>query len=134
VSGIVQQAPQRPGAPTNRNVMVKLGTAEDALEAVLPPNEQVPGEVYTPRQPAQVPDRRHRPRPARCVGDRLAHPPRPGARAVRARGPEIADGSVEIARSPARPGHRTKIAVRSSVQGLNAKGACIGPSAAASAT
>jgi N utilization substance protein A len=47
VSGIVQQAPQRPGAPTNRNVMVKLGTAEDALEAVLPPSEQVPGEVYT---------------------------------------------------------------------------------------
>jgi ribosome maturation factor RimP len=46
VSGIVQQAPQRPGAPPNRNVMVKLGTQEDALEAVLPPTEQVPGEVY----------------------------------------------------------------------------------------
>jgi N utilization substance protein A len=45
VSGIVQQAPQRPGAPANRNVMVKLGTTEDALEAVLPPTEQVPGEV-----------------------------------------------------------------------------------------
>ena len=46
VSGIVQQAPQRPGAPPNRNVMVKRGTTEDALEAVLPPTEQVPGEVY----------------------------------------------------------------------------------------
>jgi N utilization substance protein A len=31
VSGIVQQAPQRPGSPPNRNVMVKLGATEDAL-------------------------------------------------------------------------------------------------------
>src|SRR5437879_5836972 len=29
VSGIVQQAPQRPGGPPNRNVMVKLGTRPD---------------------------------------------------------------------------------------------------------
>jgi N utilization substance protein A len=42
VSGVVQQAPQRPGSPPNRNVMVKLGASEDALEAVLPPAEQVP--------------------------------------------------------------------------------------------
>jgi N utilization substance protein A len=46
VSGVVQQAPQRPGSPPNRNVMVKLGASEDALEAVLPPAEQVPGESY----------------------------------------------------------------------------------------
>src|SRR5918912_1226976 len=36
VSGIVQQAPQRPGAPPNRTVMVKLGTRPDSLEATLP--------------------------------------------------------------------------------------------------
>jgi transcription termination/antitermination protein NusA len=41
--------------------------------------------------------------------------------------PEIADGSVEIVAVAREAGHRSKIAVRSSVVGLNAKGACIGP-------
>jgi N utilization substance protein A len=41
--------------------------------------------------------------------------------------PEIADGSVEIAALAREAGHRTKIAVRTAVAGLNAKGACIGP-------
>ncbi|GAA2380871.1 transcription termination factor NusA [Dactylosporangium salmoneum] len=41
--------------------------------------------------------------------------------------PEIADGTVEIAAIAREAGHRTKIAVRSTVAGVNAKGACIGP-------
>ncbi len=41
--------------------------------------------------------------------------------------PEIADGSVEIVAVAREAGHRSKIAVRSGVVGLNAKGACIGP-------
>ncbi len=41
--------------------------------------------------------------------------------------PEIADGSVEIVGVAREAGHRSKIAVRSTVAGLNAKGACIGP-------
>ena len=41
--------------------------------------------------------------------------------------PEIADGSVEISAIAREAGHRTKIAVRSTRSGLNAKGACIGP-------
>lgn len=41
--------------------------------------------------------------------------------------PEIADGSVEIVAVAREAGHRSKIAVRSNVAGLNAKGACIGP-------
>ena len=41
--------------------------------------------------------------------------------------PEIADGSVEIMALAREAGHRTKIAVRTSIPGLNAKGACIGP-------
>ncbi|MBW8767982.1 MAG: transcription termination/antitermination protein NusA, partial [Geodermatophilales bacterium] len=40
---------------------------------------------------------------------------------------EIADGSVEIVAVAREAGHRSKIAVRSKVPGLNAKGACIGP-------
>jgi N utilization substance protein A len=41
--------------------------------------------------------------------------------------PEIADGSVEIVALAREAGHRTKIAVRTKVAGLNPKGACIGP-------
>jgi N utilization substance protein A len=41
--------------------------------------------------------------------------------------PEIADGTVEIAALAREAGHRTKIAVHSTVPGVNAKGACIGP-------
>jgi len=41
--------------------------------------------------------------------------------------PEIADGTVEIPAVAREAGHRSKIAVRSTVPGVNAKGACIGP-------
>jgi N utilization substance protein A len=41
--------------------------------------------------------------------------------------PEVADGTVEIAALAREAGHRTKIAVRSTVSGVNPKGACIGP-------
>ena len=41
--------------------------------------------------------------------------------------PEIADGTVTINAIAREAGHRTKIAVQSTVPGVNAKGACIGP-------
>ncbi len=41
--------------------------------------------------------------------------------------PEIADGTVEIPAVAREAGHRSKIAVRCAVSGVNAKGACIGP-------
>jgi N utilization substance protein A len=41
--------------------------------------------------------------------------------------PEIADGTVEIAAIAREAGHRTKIAVKTTQAGVNAKGACIGP-------
>ena len=127
VSGIVQQAPQRPGAPTNRNVMVKLGTAEDALEAVLPPSEQVPGEVYThgSRLKCRIVGIARGQRGASVTVSRTHPDLVRGLFALEV--PEIADGSVEIVALAREAGHRTKIAVRSTVAGLNPKGACIGP-------
>jgi transcription termination/antitermination protein NusA len=41
--------------------------------------------------------------------------------------PELVDGSVEIVAVARESGHRSKIAVRSTVPGVNPKGACIGP-------
>jgi len=127
VSGIVQQAGQRPGAPLNRNVMVKLGTAEDALEAVLPPAEQVPGEVYEhgARLKCRVISVARGQRGASVTVSRT-HPDL--VRGLFAQEvPEVADGSVEILALAREAGHRTKIAVHSTVAGLGAKGACIGP-------
>ncbi|EUA33037.1 transcription elongation protein nusA [Mycobacterium xenopi 4042] len=48
--------------------------------------------------------------------------------------PEISDGSVEIVAVAREAGHRSKIAVKSNVPGLNAKGACIGRWASGCAT
>ena len=127
VSGIVQQAPQRPGGPPNRNVMVKLGTREDALEAVLPPAEQVPGEVYDhgSRLTCRVVAVTRGQRGPQITVSRT-HPDL--VRGLFAREvPEVADGTVEILALARESGHRTKIAVRTKVTGLNAKGACIGP-------
>jgi len=122
VSGIVQQAPQRPGAPVNRNVMVKLGTGEKGLEAVLPPGEQVPNEVYThgSRLKCRVIGVTRGQRGPQVTVSRT-HPDL--VRGLLAQEvPEVADGTVEIMALAREAGHRTKVAVRTSVTGLNAQG------------
>jgi transcription termination/antitermination protein NusA len=127
VSGLVQQAGQRPGGPPNRNVMVRLGTGEDALEATLPPGEQVPGEVYAhgSRLKCRVVSVARGQRGAQVMVSRT-HPDL--VRGLFAQEvPEVADGTVEIVALAREAGHRTKIAVRSTVAGVNPKGACIGP-------
>ena len=127
VSGIIQQAGQRPGAPVNRNVMVKIGPGPDGMEAVLPHAEQVPGEVYTHgnRLKCRVLSVTKGQRGASVTLSRTHPDLVRGLFALEV--PEIADGSVEIVAIAREAGHRTKIAVRSHVQGMGAKGACIGP-------
>ena len=127
VSGIIQQAGQRPGAPVNRNVMVKIGPGPDGMEAVLPHAEQVPGEVYThgSRLKCRVLSVTRGQRGASVTLTRTHPDLVRGLFALEV--PEIADGSVEIVAIAREAGHRTKIAVRSHVQGMGAKGACIGP-------
>ncbi len=117
VAGIVQQGRDP------KSVLVDIGK----LEAILPPQEQVPGEDYPhgarlrsyvvrvvkgARGPSVTLSRTH---------------PNLVKKLFELEVPEIADGSVEIAAIAREAGHRTKIAVRSLRSGLNAKGACIGP-------
>lgn len=117
VSGIVQQGSDP------RLVFVDLGK----IEAVLPPQEQVPGEKYVhgTRLKCHVVQVSRTPKGPRVTVSRT-HP-----NLVRAlfalEVPEIADGSVQIGAIAREAGHRTKMAVYSTVPGLNAKGACIGP-------
>ncbi len=117
VSGVVQQS------SNPRMVRVDLGK----VEANLPPEEQVPGETYahgTRLKVLVVGVRKGFKGPQVTVS--RTHP-----NLVKAlfalEVPEIADGTVQVAGMAREAGHRTKIAVRSTVPGVNAKGACIGP-------
>ena len=117
VAGVIQQGKDP------RTVLVDLGK----IEAVLPPAEQVPGEKYI-----------HGER-IRCYVWRVRKGHRgPSVTLSRTHPdlvrklfalevPEIASGAVEIVKIAREAGHRTKIAVQSHQQGVNAKGACIGP-------
>lgn len=117
VSGVVQQS------SNPRMVRIDLGK----VEANLPPEEQVPGESYThgTRLKALVTGVRRGFKGPQVTVSRT-HP-----NLIRAlfalEVPEIADGSVVITAVAREAGHRTKISVRSTVPGVNAKGACIGP-------
>ena len=117
VSGVIQQGRDP------RVVQVDLGT----LEGVLPPQEQVPGEKYE-----------HGSR-IRCFVVSVKKGPK-GPQVVLSRShpmlvrklfalevPEIADGTVQITALSREAGHRSKMAVRATRSGINAKGACIGP-------
>jgi N utilization substance protein A len=120
VTGVVQAHEAR---AEKGIVTVDLGK----VEGVLPAAEQVPGELYEHGQRI------------RCVVVHVSKGFR-GPQITLSRShpnlvrklfalevPEITDNTVEIAAIAREAGHRTKIAVRSNVPGVNAKGACIGP-------
>ncbi|MGL5927334.1 MAG: transcription termination factor NusA, partial [Dermatophilaceae bacterium] len=117
VAGVVQQSPS-PG-----HVTVDFGS----VEGILPAAEQVPGETYAHGQRLRcyvVSVKRGLRGPQ--IGLSRTHP-NLVRKLFALEVPEIADGSVEIAALAREAGHRTKIAVHTTVRGLNAKGACIGP-------
>ncbi|MEX0426408.1 transcription termination factor NusA [Nocardioides sp. DS6] len=117
ISGVIQQG-RNPD-----DVLVDLGK----IEATLPVGERVPGEDYThgTRIKALVMSVRKGMRGPQITLSR-SHP-NLVKKLFAFEVPEIADGTVEIAAIAREAGHRTKIAVRSNVPGVNAKGACIGP-------
>jgi len=117
VSGVIQQG-RNPA-----DVMVDLGK----LEALLPLGERVPGEQYVhgERIKCIVVSVRKGMRGPQITLSR-SHPSLV-KKLFALEVPEIADGTVEIAAIAREAGHRTKIAVRTSTPGVNAKGSCIGP-------
>jgi N utilization substance protein A len=116
VAGVIQQG------PNPRMIHVDLGT----IEAILPPEEQVPGESYVHGSRIRV--------YVTAVGRGMKGPqitvsrthPSLVRRLFALEVPEIASGVVEIVSLAREAGHRTKIAVRATEPGVNAKGACIG--------
>jgi transcription termination/antitermination protein NusA len=120
VAGVVQADAH---AAQRGLVLVDIGK----IEAVLPQSEQVPGEEYThgTRLKSYVVGVARGMRGPQVTISRTH--PNLVKKLFALEVPEIADGSVEIVGVAREAGHRTKIAVRTSVPGLNAKGACIGP-------
>ncbi|UCR90117.1 transcription termination factor NusA [Mycetocola spongiae] len=116
VAGVIQQG------PNPRMIHVDLGS----IEAILPPEEQVPGEKYEHGQRIRV--------YVTAVAKGLKGPQitvsrtHPGLvrKLFALEVPEIANGLVEIVSLAREAGHRTKIAVRGNDSSINAKGACIG--------
>jgi transcription termination/antitermination protein NusA len=117
VSGVIQQG-RNPD-----DVMVDLGR----LEALLPMAERAPGERYEhgSRIKCLVVSVRKGMRGPQVMLSR-SHPSLV-KKLFALEVPEIADGTVEICAIAREAGHRTKIAVRTDVPGVNAKGSCIGP-------
>jgi N utilization substance protein A len=116
VAGVVQQG------PNPRMVHVDLGS----VEAILPPEEQVPGETYPHGSRLRV--------YVTSVGRGAKGPSitvsrtHPGLvrKLFALEVPEIANGLVEIVSLAREAGHRTKMAVKANDPTINAKGACIG--------
>lgn len=116
VAGVIQQG------PNPRMIHVDLGS----VEAILPPEEQVPGEDYAHGSRLRV--------YVTSVSKGLKGPQitvsrtHPGLvrKLFALEVPEIASGLVEIVALAREAGHRTKIAVKANDPSINAKGACIG--------
>ena len=103
-------------------VYVNLGS----IEALMPPEEQVPGEDYSHGRRLRV----YITQVQRGLRGPMITVSRTHPNLIRKlfalEVPEVASGLVEIASVAREAGHRTKIAVRSKDTSINAKGACIG--------
>ncbi|HEX7538532.1 MAG TPA: transcription termination factor NusA [Dermatophilaceae bacterium] len=117
ITGVIQQSSDP------RYVMVDFGE----IEGSLPLAEQVPGEKYVHGQRLRcyvVSVKRGQRGPQISLS--RTHP-NLVRKLFALEIPEVADGTVEIGALAREAGHRTKVAVHSTVPGVNAKGACIGP-------
>ncbi len=103
-------------------VYVNLGS----IEALMPPEEQVPGEDYSHGRRLRI----YITQVQRGLRGPMITVSRTHPNLIRKlfalEVPEVASGLVEIASVAREAGHRTKISVRSKDPSINAKGACIG--------
>ena len=124
ISGIVQADAR---AKERGIIVVHLGTEADGQDGIILPAEQIPGEKlnHGDRVKCYVVGVNRGPRNLQINLSRTH--PELVRRLFELEVPDVADGAVEIVSIAREAGHRSKVAVRPTVKGLNAKGACIGP-------
>lgn len=126
---VVSGVASRDARANERGITVlRLGSEFDGIDGHILPAEHILGErpEHGTRMKAYVTDVINKGGRAVQVNLSRTHPELVlGLFALEV--PEVADGSVEIVSIAREAGHRSKIAVRSTVRGLKAKGACIGP-------
>ena len=114
-------------ADPNGNIFVRVGTGNDASDAVLRASEQIPGETYKEGDMVRVYVLEVR----QANRGPLVHVSRTHPNLVRRlfelETPEIENGEVEIRNIAREAGSRTKMAVRAAVEGVDPVGACVGP-------
>ena len=115
VTGIIQRM-------ENKNVYIDLGKAE----AILTPNEQIPGEIYQyhDRMKTYIVEVKKTSKGPQIMVSRT----HPGLlkRLFELEVPEIHDGLVEIKSVAREPGMRSKISVYTKDENIDPVGACVG--------
>ncbi|MBV7295243.1 transcription termination factor NusA [Corynebacterium sp. TAE3-ERU12] len=124
VSGVVQ----RDAFAEEKGIQViRIGSEINGRDGILLPAEQLPGEALQHGQRVKTYvvgiDRNNR---GITINLSRTHPELV-RKLFELEVPEVSDGAVEIVSIAREAGHRSKIAVRPLIKGLNAKGACIGP-------
>ena len=109
------------------DVIVTVGTGNEAHNAVLRTSEQIPGETYQVGQKLRVYvlEARQGSRSTSVYVSRTH--PNVVRRLFELETPEIADGQVEIRNIAREAGSRSKMAVRAAMEGIDPVGACVGP-------
>ncbi len=114
-------------ADPNGNIFVRIGSGNEASDAVLRASEQIPGEEYREGSMIRVYVLEVR----QANRGPLVHVSRTHPNLVRRlfelETPEIENGEVEIRNIAREPGSRTKMAVRAAAEGVDPVGACVGP-------
>lgn len=112
--------------PEDGRIIVRIGTGNDRMDAILKPSEQIPGEQYSEGETIRVyvVEARKEARSSRLVVSRT----HPGLvkRLFELEVPEIADGTVEIKSVAREAGSRTKLAVWAADPDIDPVGTCVG--------
>ena len=113
--------------PRDGSVSVRIGSGGDRTEAILSTSEQIRGEVFHEGDHIRVyvVEVRRNNRGPQVIVSRT----HPGLvkRLFELEVPEVQSGEVEIKSVAREGGSRSKLAVRATVEGVDAVGACVGP-------
>ena len=113
--------------PTSGDMFVRIGQGNEAQDAVLRSSEQIPGEKHTEGDLIRV----YVLEVHKASRGPLVHVSRTHPNLVRRlfelETPEIAEGQVEVRNIAREAGSRSKMAVRSTMEGIDPVGACVGP-------